>query len=238
MIDETISLLPIIIVGSPFKAILVYTNVFYLLPVFIKERASAVYALKLIFVFACCFFAEIGLDVFFKPVLLPHGGASLAALLRINVLMYVLFLGFSFAYFFTKAWARSEKLQRVVKEEQLKTDLNFLKSQINPHFFFNSLNKLFSLALESKQTHLADGIAKLADMMRYMLHDCKAEKVALAKEIEYIQNFISMYKLKYANEDKITIHFIELFILGQATDHSMHWMRFLVKRDGVFKLVQ
>lgn len=82
-----------------------------------------------------------------------------------------------------------------LKSEKLNTELKFLKSQINPHFLFNALHNIYTLSvIKSEQT--PEMILKLSDMLRYMLYDCKEDKVPLKREIDYLKNFIHLVKLK------------------------------------------
>ena len=82
-----------------------------------------------------------------------------------------------------------------LKSEKLETEMKFLKSQINPHFLFNALNNVYTLAI-IKADETPDVILRLSDMLRYMLYDCKEDLVPLHKELDYIQNFIALYQLK------------------------------------------
>ncbi|MCR8556385.1 sensor histidine kinase [Mucilaginibacter sp. BJC16-A38] len=107
---------------------------------------------------------------------------------------FLVILGISFAYFFLKQWAKSELVQ-------LSTENKFLRSQVNPHFLFNTLNNLFSMAQSKGNDELADGISKLSGMMRYMLYESNEERVPLRQEIEYLQNCIVLNKLRYADEE-------------------------------------
>lgn len=76
-------------------------------------------------------------------------------------------------------------------------ELKFLKSQIHPHFLFNTLNNLYSLALE-KSDKTPDLIIKLADMLSYIIYDCSSEKVPLAKEIDFIKSFLELQRVRYS----------------------------------------
>lgn len=82
-----------------------------------------------------------------------------------------------------------------LKNENLETELKFLKSQINPHFLFNALNNIYTLAYiqDSKAPEM---ILKLSDMLRYILYDCTSQEVPLDKEISYIKNYIELQQLK------------------------------------------
>jgi hypothetical protein len=95
---------------------------------------------------------------------------------------------------------KREKEAADLKSENLNSELKFLKSQINPHFLFNALNNIYSLSvIKSEKT--PDNILKLSDMLRYIIYDCNADKVPLEKELNYINNYIDLQKLK---DDQIT----------------------------------
>jgi hypothetical protein len=83
--------------------------------------------------------------------------------------------------------------------------LDFLKSQINPHFLFNALNTLYGTAIQERSEHTAQGIQKLGDMMRFMLHDNMQDGIPLIKEIQYMRNYIDLQKLRTQASDKIRI---------------------------------
>ncbi|MGY8913845.1 MAG: sensor histidine kinase, partial [Flavobacteriales bacterium] len=90
------------------------------------------------------------------------------------------------------------------KNENLQTELKLLKSQINPHFLFNSLNNIYALSvIDSGRTQKS--ISYLSDMLRYVLYECEQEKVPLEKEVTYIENYIKLYSLKSSKKYPITI---------------------------------
>ncbi len=86
-----------------------------------------------------------------------------------------------------------------------KTDLQFLRSQINPHFLFNTLNTLYGTALTEGADRTAEGIQKLGDMMRFMLHENNMDAIPMSKEIEYLQNYIALQKLRAQSSPDILI---------------------------------
>jgi two-component sensor histidine kinase len=88
---------------------------------------------------------------------------------------------------------------------QSRSSLAFLQSQINPHFLFNVLNTLYGTALQEHADRTAEGIQKLGDMMRFMLHENHLEQIQMSREIEYLQNYISLQKLRTANSAAIVI---------------------------------
>ena len=84
-------------------------------------------------------------------------------------------------------------------------DLQFLRSQINPHFLFNALNTLYGTALQEKSERTSEGIQKLGDMMRFMLHENLQDRIALEKEIEYLRNYIELQRLRIQQSETILI---------------------------------
>ncbi|WBX72301.1 sensor histidine kinase [Tenacibaculum retecalamus] len=90
-----------------------------------------------------------------------------------------------------------------LKAEKSNTELSLLRAQINPHFFFNTLNNLYALTIKnSKQA--PEVILKLSDMMRYTIYEGEKEKVELADEIEYLENYIQLHKIRYKKTVEIT----------------------------------
>ncbi|OGU56042.1 MAG: hypothetical protein A2V66_14875 [Ignavibacteria bacterium RBG_13_36_8] len=89
--------------------------------------------------------------------------------------------------------------------KQLQTEVSLLKSQINPHFFFNTLNNLYALSL-AKSEEVPSVILKLSDMMRYVLDTSKQKYVSLEKEIDFLKNYIELEKLRFEEKSKITIN--------------------------------
>ena len=139
--------------------------------------------------------------------------------------------GLALAWFFLKAWAKSELIQTRLQANQLSTEIKFLKSQINPHFLFNTLNNLFSMAQGKGNDELADGISKLSGMMRYMLYDSNAERVPLSKEITYLEECITLNKLRYA-EDEVLVTFDQG---GPIADSRIAPMLFIPFVENAFK---
>lgn len=94
-----------------------------------------------------------------------------------------------------------------LKTELVKSDasLSFLQSQINPHFLFNALNTLYGTALQENAERTGEGIQKLGDMMRFMLHENVQDKISLTRDIDYLENYISLQKLRTSRSADIAI---------------------------------
>ena len=121
---------------------------------------------------------------------------SLLAILPILAILS----GFKFAWDAIQKQREVEELQATVAN----SELQFLKSQINPHFLFNNLNNLYSYAIENSPK-TPEIILELSAVLRYMLYDCSEQYVLLSKEIEQLRNFTKLYELQI--EDRGTVNF-------------------------------
>lgn len=116
-----------------------------------------------------------------------------------------------------------------LQAEKLRLELNQLKSQVQPHFFFNTLNNLYSLSVQgSPKTPVV--IANLSSIMRYVLYESAAEKVALSKEINFMQNYIDLERLRH-NDPTI----IQFNVQGHSENLLIEPLLFLPLIENCFK---
>ncbi|UJP63915.1 sensor histidine kinase [Mongoliitalea daihaiensis] len=94
-----------------------------------------------------------------------------------------------------------------VQVDQGIANLDFLKSQINPHFLFNALNTLYGTALLENSEKTAEGIQKLGDMMRFMLHENNQDKIQLDREKEYLMNYVDLQMLRLKDQSQVEVIF-------------------------------
>ena len=101
-------------------------------------------------------------------------------------------------WFFFKRLARNNEELFAIKKElgQTEANVDFLRSQINPHFLFNALNTLYGMAIQEKADRTSEAIEKLGSMMRFMLQENVQEKISLVRDIEYLNNFIALQRLR------------------------------------------
>jgi LytS/YehU family sensor histidine kinase len=93
-------------------------------------------------------------------------------------------------------YARLKENEAIMQEKsKLETEVKFLKSQINPHFLFNSLNNVYALTI-TRPDQASDQLLKLSDILRYMLYDSNVDRVPLKREIKYLKNYLSFAQLK------------------------------------------
>lgn len=114
-----------------------------------------------------------------------------------NLYYAIPYIVLSAAIFFLHRHFVLERMNLRLKEEAGQAELAFLRSQINPHFLYNSLNYMYSLALPKSQ-QLADALVSLADLMRYTLKEHKDGLVFVEDEITYIQNYISLFSIRFS----------------------------------------
>jgi sensor histidine kinase YesM len=88
-----------------------------------------------------------------------------------------------------------EKRSKQIESDRMAMELSLLRSQINPHFLFNTLNSIYSLAL-MKSEMTAHAVMQLSDIMRYMTEDSSSEKVILSKEVDYIQHYVELQRIR------------------------------------------
>ncbi|HSC53408.1 MAG TPA: histidine kinase [Phnomibacter sp.] len=107
-----------------------------------------------------------------------------------------------FAYRLLLAWYMQEKVRQELENKKLQAELSFLKMQVNPHFLFNALNNIYSLAVMEKSAKTGNSIMKLSELMRYVLYEKEdeANKVSLDKEIRHINSFIDLEKLRHVHD--------------------------------------
>lgn len=122
-------------------------------------------------------------------------------------LMAQLAISTPLAWYVYKTRNATEEQIFALKKELGKSDANlgFLKSQINPHFLFNALNTLYGTALQEKAERTGEGIQKLGDMMRFMLHENMQDKISLIRDIDYLNNYIELQKLRTSTTVDINI---------------------------------
>jgi two-component system, LytTR family, sensor kinase len=113
-------------------------------------------------------------------------------------------LSISTSMVLVQKWQRDAQLRQVQEQQRVETELAFLKAQINPHFFFNTLNNIYALTLIDGET-AREALHKLSRLMRYVLYDTQAATTLLSKEVAFVQDYIELMKLRLT--DNVTVHF-------------------------------
>ena len=201
-----------VITSLVWKVVFVLIVYFQFIPKLKKTRRLSIFGIQVIAWLVICFFLELLIQSFFLKGSHPdeHGPTLIGnnPFWWMNLIIYILVLIMLFAWHFTIEWVRNEKQKRVLIEIQLNSELNYLKSQINPHFLFNTLNNLFSIAQKNNIRELEYGISRLSGLMRYMIYDSNVNLVVLSKEVNNMKDFIGVCQLRYP-KDEVQVNFVE-----------------------------
>jgi two-component system sensor histidine kinase AlgZ len=213
-----------------FTMLIAYLNYFYTWPRFLQSKNLWRYILEFSIPFALLITARIHLqrylvDGYTHNVHYFYSSFFIVQITAIT-LFIVLFVGM---LRFAVDWFEFEAKKKEVENERLIAELNFLKAQINPHFLFNTLNNLYYLAY-TKSENTTEVIAKLSQMMRYMIYDSNHPRVLLNKEIEYMQNYISLERLRLNNQIPI-----DFKIEGNTDNISIAPLIFITFLENAFK---
>ncbi len=136
---------------------------------------------------------------------------------------------FAVAIKLLKYWYVNQQEQQVLSQEKLQAELKFLKTQIHPHFLFNTLNNLYALTLK-KSERAPETVLKLSELINYMLYECTSDEVPLAKEIKFIRNYIDIEKMRYG--DKLDV---DLRVYGESSDRKIAPLILLPFVENCFK---
>lgn len=179
---------------------LFYLNAFVLTERFIYKKKYMQYILILLGVY--------GIIMLFHGFLFTHLIKTRPFIFQrsasFNLTTFLLTVAASITY--KLIWDKSEtdRLLQEKQEENLKTELSFLRSQISPHFVFNVLNNMVALA-RLKSDQLEPTIMKLSNLMQYMLYETDEEKVMLATEVEYLHSYIDLQQQRFGSKVKLNV---------------------------------
>ncbi len=223
-----------LLITGIFKVILFYGNIFLLLKNYQRTKNLIVYIPAFVALVALCYGLESIIRYNVNRPYLNNDNyrGPLEYAFKANVVIYTLVVGLSFIYFFLQQWLISERVKHALIEEQLASELKLLKSQIKPHFLFNTLNNLFSIAQNHNDVELSFGIYTLSGIMRYVMYDSNAERVKLDKEINYIEDYIDLANLRFEKEDGVDVLFK---IEGDVSDKYIAPMLLIPFIENAFK---
>ena len=189
------------LVNVIFYAALVYFNIFFLIPKYLTGKRLWIYALFL--VLTCMLITPLKVVVLF---FFFHNYQDVQVALIENQKWYfytfLIIGGISTVYAIITEWKKQEKDQQELQSKTVESELRFLKTQINPHFLFNTLNSLYALTIK-KSDDAPEVVLMLSEMMRYMLYECNEPEVSLSKEVNYIENYLNLEKLRVAKNSNI-----------------------------------
>lgn len=138
----------------------------------------------------------------------PPGPQSWHKMFIDNTLVSILVVGFNAAIKLTVKWQDEEQKNKELEKEKLQTELAFLKNQVSPHFFMNTLNNIHAL-IDINSEDAKESIIKLSKLMRYLLYDSEQGETTLLKEIEFIKSYVDLMKLRFTSQVILKMSFPE-----------------------------
>jgi two-component system, LytTR family, sensor kinase len=179
----------------PVKIIAVYMNLFLLTHFFFQKKYIH---------FFCLFILNLILTGLIQTFISAHGVVNydnftqyslpVASVVMVSSILIIV------NFFFIKV-KESKKLEI----EKVRSELNFLKAQFQPHFLFNTLNNIYSLTISDSRL-AGKSILQLSGLLRYVLYESESEKVDLQKEISYLQDYIELEKIRFASRMELSVN--------------------------------
>lgn len=187
------------LVEFPLHIVIVYFTIYHLIPKYILNKRYAEFFVFFMGALTFIYCVRTGLNYLLVTKNIWPEAEGVQNAFQFNHILAVMLgefyvVAFVTAIKLTVEWVHEKQKADNLKKLQLRTELNFLKSQIQPHFFFNTLNNLYALTLE-KSDVASSVVLKLSDIMQYVLYEVKAPKISLLTEINYIKNFLDLEQL-------------------------------------------
>jgi hypothetical protein len=219
----TNNLLRLVILGAA-----IFYNIYVLIPKYLAAKQFGAYIGFMVLLVFIVSPIE-ALLIYSKSSDFPEIQASIIGSLNWSFLPNFFVVGASTVAKISMDWYRNLREKQELQNETLQSELRFLKSQINPHFLFNTLNSLYALTLK-KSDNAPDIVLKLSEMMRYMLYDCNEKLVPLSREVAYIRNYLDLEKLRQARHLDIRFN-----VKGHISDQKIAPLMFIPFIENCFK---
>lgn len=213
--------------------VLFYFNYFYLVPEYLLKKSVLIYLFVSI---GLLIIAVAGLNHFYEPKLpedfflerQPPRGYGYMPIYRSFVNLGIPYIISAILRMYVE-WKRNENLRLSVEKENIKSELQFLKAQLNPHFLFNSLNTIYALSVK-KSPDTSDAIVDLSELMRYMIYEADKDLVPLNKELDYIKSYIQLQRLRLSDSENVSLK-----ITGEDRGRAIPPLLFISFIENAFK---
>lgn len=229
---NTEALLVLIVLYGCINISIFYFNYLVLIPRLLDKKKYRLYAGVILLVIIAYALGKYAIAVEFRPIVLNRMKGEVVTFgwyILSAIFTNLVFIFLSLVLQFTTDWFTNERVQRDLENQRLTAELAFLKSQINPHFLFNSLNSIYSLAYQRSET-TPEAILKLSEIMRYMLYECNDNKVDLAKELQYLQSYIDLQKIRFGKKA-----YVDFEVHGQVTNQRIVPLLLIAFIENAFK---
>ena len=211
-------------------ALIIYAHLAWLIPEYLQQKKYVGYGIGLVLAFGFYILAKNTHDSFLtvytgKPIL------SFWQYSFYNFSIALFYMAFALALHLSKEWFFQRERLRQLEIEKLNTELEYLKSQINPHFLFNSLNTVF-FQIDKSNEQARETLSKFSDMLRFQLYECNGHSISLEREVSYLRNYVDLQRLR--KDEK---YVIEFKAEGNLADLGIAPMMFMPVVENAFKHV-
>lgn len=205
--EDVGTVLVVELISLPLKMFLVYVLIFYLIPQFLLHKHYLKFSIWLILLLVFAAFVRRIMDIYMvypismlyfdRAILWDYGTAF-----RNLVFVYPV-VGLGTAIYLMSHWVKDYQMRTQLQQEKLEAELKYLKAQVHPHFLFNTINNIYSLSLD-QSPKTSKALLELSELLSYMLYECNVDRIPLRKEIELIENYINLERLRYS--DRLDVH--------------------------------
>ncbi|MBT1697652.1 histidine kinase [Fulvivirgaceae bacterium PWU4] len=200
---NAIVIVPVTFAGAMFTVHVLFKH-YYL-----KNRKRLFWAGLIVSMVAFVFLRRAFNYYYTYPLYYPEGNTTMSyvflpKLIIEGVSMYLI-VGLYSMFYFIKAWYEQQRLAQEFKQAKVEAELAVLKSQVHPHFIFNTLNNIYSLTLQ-RHDKAPNLIHHLSSFLSYNLYDGTSRTIPLTKELEHINNYIELEKIRYGNRLDVSVN--------------------------------
>ncbi len=197
------------LIHLPLKMVALYTLIYLLIPRLLLRKRYVQFTLALLLSILVVAFLRRVSDILlvYDITMMYEDNTTLwdvRSMLRNLIFIYPV-VGLGATFYFIKEWYLNYWQTQKLKKEKLEAELNMLKAQVHPHFLFNTINNIYSLALD-RSSQTADALLRLSDLLHYMLYECNRARQPLEREVEMMKSYIDLEKLRYGNRLDLQMH--------------------------------
>jgi two-component system, LytTR family, sensor kinase len=220
-----------IVIRNGLLAAMIYTHLLILIPRLAQRQRIGMYVIAVIGLIVLYALGKNGHDVYLYNHIKQAAPKSFFDNTYYNISIGIFYLAFSVALHLSKEWYIQRKRLQQIEIEKLNTELEYLKSQINPHFVFNSINTIF-FQIDKQNTAARETLSRFSEMLRYQLYECNGKDIPIEKELTYLLNYIELQRLRKDDNYIIT------FDSGEGVkDFSIAPLLMIVFVENAFKHV-
>lgn len=184
-------------------SVVYFANFYGIVPYFFERKRYLLFIISNLLLVILCNLSILGIQ-YPSTDMYIHAGMNM--FIAVVLIMNVIVVGLAIGVRYVMRANRMEMQLKEVKQKNAEAELAWLRNQLNPHFLFNALNNISSLT-QIDTDAAQDSIAQLSDLLRYAMYDTRNERVPLVKDVEFMENYIAMMKLRCSDKTAITTDF-------------------------------